>query len=129
MSKKIFFLLLIVGSSSCAIKKHFQQSIFNEASSIQLVAQKKGELAAAALEEVIQQANSIQVQGRELTRSEMEFINQVNNVRGEFQKWEYSELKLPAVETIRLKEKENILQEQVDWKKEIEVLLDKITEI
>ncbi len=129
MNKKIFFLLLIVGSSSCAIKKHFQQSILKEASSIQLAAQKKGKLASTALEELIQQANSIQVQGRQLTLSEIEFIKQVNNVRGEFQNWEYSESKLPIVESIRLKDKEQLLQAQLDWKEGIEALFDKINQI
>ena len=129
MSKKILFLLLIIGSSSCTIKKHFQQSILKEASHIQLEAQNIGKLAASALEDLIQQANSIQVQGRQLSRSEIEFINQVNNVRGEFQNWEYGEFKLPAVGSIRLKDKEDILQEQLDWKRGIEDLFEKIKQI
>jgi len=129
MSKKIFFLLLIVGAVSCFITKPFQQSILKEASSIHQEAQKIGEKASTALEELIQQANSIQVQGRQLTRSEIEFIDQVNNLRGEFQNWEYGEFPLPSVDSIRLRDKASIIKKQSDWKQSIEKLFDQIKQI
>ena len=126
MSKKIFFLLLIVGFSSCSIKKHFQQSLLEEATSIHQEAQKIGLEASTAIAELRQQANSIQVEGRTLTRSELAFIDQVNNFRGVFQNWEYGEPKLPTIDYIRLKNKDQILEKQVEWKEGIEDLFAEI---
>ncbi len=69
------------------------------------------------------------MQGRALTRSEMGFINQVNNLRGEFQNWEYGVPRLPTTDSIRLKDKELIVSKQLEWKKSIEGLKERIPQI
>jgi len=129
MSKKIVFLFLIVGVFSCSIKKPFQQAILKEASELHQEAQKMGDQASSLLEELIQQANSIQVQGRALTRSELAFVEQVNQLRGELQNWEYGEPKLPSTDFIRIKDKEKLMEEQTTWKKWIEDIFEKIKQI
>lgn len=129
--RNFFLFLLVIGSlSSCSILQKLKQPILNEATSINKEAKKIGEQVSALLEELIQQSYSIQVQGRQLTREEIGFVDQVNEIRGEYQNWQYAEPRLPSYEdNIRLKEKESILKQQEDWKEEIRELNFKVLSI
>lgn len=127
MRKKSIFFLSVCVLLSCAIKKNLQQAILNEATTIHQDAQKLGSQATVLLADLLQQRNSIQVQGRQLTQTEMDFTEKVDDLRGQFQTWEYEEPKLPiSADVVRLKDKERLIKKQEEWKGRVFDLLGKM---
>lgn len=82
---KALFTLLLIATSSAAITCH--SSLRGEIEELHTASVKAGEAFLPKLEELVQQANIINIQGRALRPEEMKFTSKVLEFQNKFAEW------------------------------------------
>lgn len=83
MKNALPFLAIIILSHSLSCRSSFRNQITEVHEAVRL----KGDVLATQLEALMQQANSIKIQGRALSAGEIKFIQGVDSLREEFNLW------------------------------------------
>lgn len=95
-SFRFFCFLALILAFSCQRGTGSSQQILQEATQLHEEAQTIEDKIKSSIANLVQQGNSIQIQGRALTGEEMDRVNAINRLQGSYYWYQENFMKLPA---------------------------------
>lgn len=96
LNLKLIFVGLLFLSANCGSTSEEDQKLLKEAAAIHLEAVELEQQVKPKLDELIQQKNSINIQGRSLTAQELAFAQKVESIENSYAYWEENHVEVPG---------------------------------